>query len=39
MPGVSFAQTGLDLVFALNAPSGHGQRYGDDQGLAMRDCG
>ncbi|MBM4513831.1 hypothetical protein GS438_12570 [Rhodococcus hoagii] len=39
IPVVSFLQTGIDLVFALNAPSGHGHRYGDDQGLAMRDCG
>lgn len=39
IPVVSFVQTGVDLLFALNAPSGHGHRYGDDQGLAMRDCG
>ncbi|PTR31822.1 putative membrane protein [Rhodococcus sp. OK519] len=39
IPAVSFVQTGVDLLFALNAPSGHGHRYGDDQGLAMRECG
>lgn len=39
LPVISFVQTGVDLLFALNAPSGHGHRYGDDQGLSMRDCG
>lgn len=38
IPVISFVQTGIDLLFALNAPSGHGHRYGDDQGLLMRDC-
>ncbi|MFC9514465.1 alpha/beta-hydrolase family protein [Nocardiaceae bacterium NPDC056970] len=38
IPVVSFVQTGVDLLFALNAPSGHGHRYGDDQGTLMRDC-
>ncbi|MCL2536307.1 MAG: alpha/beta-hydrolase family protein, partial [Nocardiaceae bacterium] len=38
IPFVSFVQTTVDLVFSLDAPSGHGHRYGADQGLLMPDC-
>ncbi|RVW04706.1 alpha/beta-hydrolase family protein [Rhodococcus spongiicola] len=38
VPFVSFVQTTVDLVFSLDAPSGHGHRYGADQGLLMSDC-
>ncbi|WP_433605792.1 alpha/beta-hydrolase family protein [Prescottella agglutinans] len=33
IPFVSFVQTTVDLVFSLDAPTGHGHRYGADQGL------
>ncbi|WP_305092041.1 alpha/beta-hydrolase family protein [Prescottella sp. R16] len=39
IPFVSFVQTTVDLVFALDAPTGHGHRYGDDQGLRLPGCG
>lgn len=38
IPFVSFVQTTVDLVFSLDAPAGHGHRYGDDQGLLMPGC-
>lgn len=38
IPVISFVQTGVDLLFALNAPPGHGHRYGADQGMLMGDC-
>ncbi|WP_249643684.1 alpha/beta-hydrolase family protein [Nocardia sputi] len=38
LPVVSFAQTTADLLAALNAPPGHGHRYGTDQGTAMGSC-
>ncbi|CAM3115933.1 alpha/beta-hydrolase family protein [Prescottella defluvii] len=38
IPGISFLQTSVDMLFALDAPAGHGHRYGDDQGLRMPDC-
>lgn len=38
IPGISFLQTGVDMLFALDAPTGHGHRYGADQGLRMPDC-
>ncbi|WP_245650732.1 alpha/beta-hydrolase family protein [Nocardia harenae] len=37
-PVLSFVQTGADLLGALDAPAGHGHRYGTDQGTAMGDC-
>ncbi|MEV0360228.1 alpha/beta-hydrolase family protein [Nocardia sp. NPDC050697] len=37
-PVLSFLQTGADLLGALDAPAGHGHRYGTDQGTAMGDC-
>lgn len=38
LPVVSFLQTSADLLAALNAPPGHGHRYGTDQGTALRSC-
>ncbi|MFG1795646.1 alpha/beta-hydrolase family protein [Nocardia sp. NPDC049149] len=38
LPVVSFLQTTADLLGALNAPAGHGHRYGTDQGTAMGTC-
>ncbi|WP_430333365.1 alpha/beta-hydrolase family protein [Rhodococcus sp. ACT016] len=38
IPFASFVQTTVDLVFALDAPTGHGHRYGIDQGLSMPAC-
>ncbi|WP_228832634.1 alpha/beta-hydrolase family protein [Nocardia brasiliensis] len=38
LPAVSFIQTTADLLAALNAPAGHGHRYGTDQGTAMGAC-
>ncbi|MDH6677516.1 putative membrane protein [Rhodococcus sp. LBL1] len=38
IPFVSFVQTTVDLVFSLDAPTGHGHRYGADQGLLMPGC-
>ena len=37
-PMVSFLQTSADLLAALDAPPGHGHRYGTDQGTAMGTC-
>ncbi|WP_137724314.1 alpha/beta-hydrolase family protein [Prescottella subtropica] len=39
IPFVSFVQTTVDLVFARDTPTGHGHRYGADQGLRMPGCG
>lgn len=38
LPVVSFLQTTADLLAALDAPPGHGHRYGADQGTALPDC-
>ncbi|BDT88416.1 alpha/beta-hydrolase family protein [Nocardia cyriacigeorgica] len=38
LPVVSFVQTTADLLAALDAPPGHGHRYGADQGTALPDC-
>ncbi|WP_245717362.1 alpha/beta-hydrolase family protein [Nocardia jejuensis] len=38
IPVLSFLQTSADLLAALNAPSGHGHRYGTDQGSALGSC-
>ncbi|SUB53449.1 Predicted membrane protein [Nocardia brasiliensis] len=38
LPAVSFIQTTADLLAALNAPAGHGHRYGTDQGTSMGTC-
>ncbi|WP_433630509.1 alpha/beta-hydrolase family protein [Nocardia sp. CA-120079] len=38
LPVISFLQTSADLLAALNAPPGHGHRYGTDQGTAMGAC-
>lgn len=38
LPVVSFLQTAVDLLAALDAPAGHGHRYGVDQGTAMPSC-
>ncbi|MFF3225356.1 alpha/beta-hydrolase family protein [Nocardia suismassiliense] len=38
LPVVSFVQATADLLAALNAPAGHGHRYGTDQGTAMGSC-
>ncbi|HEY5858297.1 MAG TPA: alpha/beta-hydrolase family protein [Aldersonia sp.] len=39
IPLVGFLQTSVDLLGALDAPAGHGHRYGLDQGTAMGACG
>ncbi|MFE3256257.1 alpha/beta-hydrolase family protein [Nocardia sp. NPDC059229] len=38
LPVISFLQTTADLLGALDAPPGHGHRYGADQGTVMPDC-
>ncbi|MEV0710872.1 alpha/beta-hydrolase family protein [Nocardia aurea] len=38
LPVLSFVQTTADLLSALDAPTGHGHRYGTDQGTSMGDC-
>ncbi|WP_309231900.1 alpha/beta-hydrolase family protein [Nocardia sp. SYP-A9097] len=38
LPVMSFLQTSADLLGALDAPSGHGHRYGVDQGTALGTC-
>lgn len=38
IPVVSYLQTTVDLMSALNAPAGHGHRYGDDQGTLLPEC-
>lgn len=38
LPVISFAQTTADLLAALQAPPGHGHRYGRDQGTLMGSC-
>ncbi|MFE7798146.1 alpha/beta-hydrolase family protein [Nocardia sp. NPDC057440] len=38
LPVVSFLHTSTDLLAALDAPPGHGHRYGTDQGTALGSC-
>ncbi|MGB2949450.1 MAG: alpha/beta-hydrolase family protein [Rhodococcus sp. (in: high G+C Gram-positive bacteria)] len=38
IPVVSYLQTTVDLMSALNAPIGHGHRYGADQGSLLPEC-
>ena len=38
IPVVSYLQTTVDLMSALNAPTGHGHRYGADQGSLLPEC-
>ncbi|MBH0781384.1 alpha/beta-hydrolase family protein [Nocardia bovistercoris] len=38
LPLVSFVQTTADLLSALDAPRGHGHRYGVDQGTDLGGC-
>lgn len=38
LPGISFVQTSIDLLTALNVPPGHGHRYGTEQGTALPEC-
>lgn len=38
LPVLSFVQTTADLLAALDAPAGHGHRYGTDQGTALGTC-
>ncbi|MGW0246927.1 alpha/beta-hydrolase family protein [Nocardia goodfellowii] len=38
LPLASFVQTTADLLAALDAPAGHGHRYGTDQGTALGTC-
>ncbi|MFC9894421.1 alpha/beta-hydrolase family protein [Nocardia sp. NPDC127579] len=38
LPIASFVQTTADLLAALDAPPGHGHRYGTDQGTALGTC-
>lgn len=38
LPVVSFLQTTADLLGALDAPPGHGHRYGIDQGTVLPAC-
>ena len=32
IPGVTFLQTTVDMLGSLGVPTGHGHRYGTDQG-------
>ncbi|MFI6867302.1 alpha/beta-hydrolase family protein [Nocardia sp. NPDC050406] len=38
LPVMSFLQTSADLLSALDAPTGHGHRYGPDQGTRLGGC-
>lgn len=38
LPVLSFLQVSADLLGALDAPAGHGHRYGADQGTALGGC-
>ncbi len=38
IPGVTFLQTTVDMLGSLGVPTGHGHRYGTDQGTALRTC-
>ncbi|WP_245720301.1 alpha/beta-hydrolase family protein [Nocardia uniformis] len=38
LPILSFLQTSADLLGALDAPTGHGHRYGPDQGTLLGGC-
>ncbi|MBB5911752.1 putative membrane protein [Nocardia transvalensis] len=38
LPVLGFVQTTADLLSALDAPPGHGHRYGTDQGTALGSC-
>ncbi|WP_228538260.1 alpha/beta-hydrolase family protein [Nocardia sp. XZ_19_385] len=38
LPVASFVQTTADLLAALDAPAGHGHRYGTDQGTDLGTC-
>ncbi|MGW4245765.1 alpha/beta-hydrolase family protein [Nocardia sp. NPDC004722] len=38
LPVISFLQTTADLLGALDAPPGHGHRYGTDQGTVLPGC-
>ena len=38
IPVVSYLQTTVDLMSAQNAPTGHGHRYGADQGSLLPEC-
>lgn len=38
LPVVSFLQASADLLGALDAPTGHGHRYGPDQGTLLGSC-
>ncbi|MFC7425441.1 alpha/beta-hydrolase family protein [Nocardia tengchongensis] len=38
IPVISFLQTSADLLGALDAPAGHGHRYGVDQGTVLPGC-
>ncbi|WP_254854165.1 alpha/beta-hydrolase family protein [Nocardia donostiensis] len=38
IPVLSFVQTTADLLYALDAPPGHGHRYGTDQGTVLPGC-
>ncbi|WP_068279334.1 alpha/beta-hydrolase family protein [Aldersonia kunmingensis] len=38
LPVLSFVQTSVDMLAALEVPRGHGHRYGSDQGAGLGDC-
>lgn len=38
IPVISYLQTTVDMVSALDAPEGHGHRYGEDQGTLLPNC-
>lgn len=38
IPVISYLQTTVDMVSALDAPAGHGHRYGQDQGTLLPNC-
>jgi uncharacterized membrane protein len=38
VPGLSYLATGIDTIASLGAPTGHGHRYGPEQGLLLPEC-
>ena len=38
IPGLSYLATGIDTIASLGAPTGHGHRYGPEQGLLLPEC-
>ena len=38
VPGLSYLATGIDTIASLGAATGHGHRYGPEQGLLLPEC-